>query len=330
MPFQIERSVSYGAQQQHLALQQQRWDYEQAALQSNQQHQLSIQQGHQELELQQIEAQKIAFYQWHLQQGGVQAWALHLAQHPEDSRMVMTSMRDDQLRMIQAQMDLVKDLLHGDNAEKFELEGPKQLALRTVSDILNQRLPGVPQTPPPLPGGDPGPGDPYEAYGQGAPGVPGAPAQPGITPGWSVPAPHDPSYARPGHAPGKPEPADQTPSAAPPAAPAWGTQPPADPYPGAPQSPVPGSATPFGAQAPTGFPGAPTIPAYAPPTPPAYQQPYTAPQTPGAYGTAAAPAWQPPPGYGSTPTPGQQTAPVDGPADGPDGAAKEDRAGSDT
>ena len=328
---QIERSMSYGVQQQHLALQQQRWDYEQAALQSSQQHQLSIQQGHQELELQQIEAQKIAFYQWHLQQGGVQAWALHLAQHPEDSRMVMTSMRDDQLRMIQAQMDLVKDLLHGDNAEKFELEGPKQLALRTVSDILNQRLPGVPQTPPPLPGGDPGPGDPYAAYGQGAPGVPGAPTQPGFAPGGSVPAPYDPAYARPGHAPGQAEPADQTPTVAPPGAPAWGTPPPAGPYPGAPQSPAPGSATPFGTQAPTGFPGAPTIPAYTPPTTPPYQQPYTAPQTPGAYGTPPAPAWQPPPGYGSTPTlPEQQIAPVDGPADGPDAVAKEDRAGSDT
>ncbi|ELP69192.1 hypothetical protein STRTUCAR8_04480, partial [Streptomyces turgidiscabies Car8] len=244
---QIERSMSYGAQQQHLALQQQRWDYEQAALQSSQQHQLSIQQGHQELELQQIEAQKIAFYQYHLQQGGVQAWALHLSQHPEDSRLVMTSMREDQLRMIQAQMDLVKDLLHGDTAEKFELEGPKQLALRTVSDILNQRLPGVPQSPPPLPGGDPAPGDPYAAYGQGAPGVPaqpgyaqgvpGVPAQPGFVPGQL-----DPSHAHPA-----PEPADQPPSGTPqaqaaqppasptaapgqtPAAPAWGMQPPTGP-----------------------------------------------------------------------------------------------------
>ncbi|WP_330290565.1 hypothetical protein [Streptomyces sp. NBC_00576] len=356
---QIERGMSYGAQQQHLALQQQRWDYEQAALQSSQQHQLSIQQGHQELELQQIEAQKIAFYQYHLQQGGVQAWALHLAQHPEDSRLVMTSMRDDQLRMIQAQMDLVKDLLHGDNAEKFELEGPKQLALRTVSDILNQRLPGVPQTPPPLPGGDPALGDPYAAYGQGAPGVP---AQPGFVPGQPLPGRLDPSHAHPGHAPGgpAPEPADQPPSDAPPAqatqppvpptappgqapaTPAWGTQPPTGPYQGAPQpsAPAPGTAAPYGAApaygAPgsAGFPGAPTLPAYtppAPPTPPPYQQAYAAPQTPGAYGTPAAPAWQPPPGYGTTPTlPDQQNAAVDEPAEGPGDGTKQDRAGSGT
>ncbi|GAA3878656.1 hypothetical protein GCM10023084_34500 [Streptomyces lacrimifluminis] len=357
---QIERAMAYGAQNQHLALQQQRWAYEQAALQSGQQHQISIQQGHQELELQRIESEKIAYYQWHLSQGGVQQWALHLAQHPEDSRMVMTSMRDDQLRMIQAQMDLVKDLLHGDNAEKFELEGPKQLALRTVSDILTQRLPGVPQTPPPLPGGDPALGDPYAGYGQGAPAQPGfVPGQPG-----SGPARPDPAYAHPGHT----EPTDQPPSDAPPAratqpptpppsaSPAWPTatpavqgtqetQPPPSPYQGAPQppAPAPGPTTPYGAASaydapgPVGFPGAPTLPAtpgYAPPvppTPPPYQQPYSAPPSPGAYGTPAAPVWQPPPGYGSTPTlPDQQNAAPDEPAEGPDAGAKEDRAGSAT
>ncbi|WP_206328320.1 hypothetical protein [Streptomyces sp. S3(2020)] len=131
---QLDRAMAYGVQQQDLLLQQQRWQHEQAMLQ-----------GRQMLELQQIEAQKIAFFQHHLEQGGVHQWALHLAQHPEDSRLVMQSMRDDQLRMIQAQMDLVKQLLSSEAAESWELEGPKQLALRTVHDILNQRMPGVAQ-----------------------------------------------------------------------------------------------------------------------------------------------------------------------------------------
>lgn len=352
---QIERAMSYGTQQQHLALQQQRWDYEQAALQSSQQHQLAIQQGHQELELQKIEAEKIAYYQWHLSQGGVQQWALHLAQHPEDSRLVMTSMRDDQLRMIQAQMDLVKDLLHGDNAEKFELEGPKQLALRTVSDILTQRLPGVPQNPPSLPGGEAAPGDPYgdpyggpygAGYGQGVPGVAGVAGQPGVVPGpqGHVPGQPGPVPGQPGSVYGTPGglPSDATPAQAQaaqppvppgvasgqaPAASAWGTQPPASPYPPAPQAPMPGAAGPYGAAPSYGVPGAADVPgappaAYTPPAtatrPPGapYQQPYAAPQ---------APAWQPPPGYGSTPTlPEQQNAPADEPADGPE----EDKAGS--
>ncbi|THC53294.1 hypothetical protein [Streptomyces sp. A1499] len=221
---QIGRAMEYGHAQQDLALQQQRWQHQQALLQ-----------GRQALELQQVEADKIAFYQWHLQQGGVQAWALHLAQHPEDSKLVMTSMREDQLRLIHAQMDLVKQLLSSDNAENYEMEGPKQLALRTVSDILTQRLPGVPQQPPgPPPSELPpwqekrtGPADATEAPGAGeaepqasAPPFPGAvpppPAGPPTPPAWEAPA-YDgsadgwrppPGY---GHSPASPTPPDSPP-----------------------------------------------------------------------------------------------------------------------
>ncbi|WP_199547350.1 hypothetical protein [Streptomyces sp. N35] len=159
----VGRAMDYGRQQQELTLQQQQWQHEQAMLQARRQ-----------VELQQIEAQKIAFYQHHLEQGGVHTWALHLAQHPEDSALVMNSMREDQLRLIQAQMDLVGQLLGANGAENYELEGPKQLALRAVSDILNQRLPGVAQ-------GGPAAGASVPAYPGQLPGQPGAgPGQAGV------------------------------------------------------------------------------------------------------------------------------------------------------
>ncbi len=244
---QSARSLEYGRQLQELAMQQHRWQHEQAMLQ-----------GEQMLEMQQIEAKKIEFYQWHLSQGGVQAWALHLAQHPEDSRLVMSSLREDQLRMIQAQMELVKELLGGESAEKFELEGPKQLALRTVSDILNQRLPGVPQNPPLLPSPD----------GAGTDGTP--PTAPPASPG----APDTP-YAPP-----------PPPTAFPPSSGASYTPPPGppqtprDPYtppPGPPQTPPPGPYTPPASPAPTGgaYPPPPTTPAWQPP--PGYGTTPTAP-----------------------------------------------------
>ncbi|WP_244793376.1 hypothetical protein [Streptomyces sp. BJ20] len=230
---QSARSLEYGRQLQELAMQQHRWQHEQAMLQ-----------GEQMLEMQQIEAKKIEFYQWHLSQGGVQAWALHLAQHPEDSRLVMSSLREDQLRMIQAQMELVKELLGGESAEKFELEGPKQLALRTVSDILNQRLPGVPQNPPLLP-------SPDEAGTDGTP-----PTAPPASPG----APDTP-YAPP-----------PPPTAFPPSSGAAYTPPP-----GPPQTPPPGPYTPPASPAPTGgaYPPPPTTPAWQPP--PGYGTTPTAP-----------------------------------------------------
>lgn len=311
---QLDRAMAYGGRQQELLLQQQRWQHEQALLQ-----------GRQMLELQQIEAEKIAFYQWHLQQGGVHAWALHLAQHPEDSRLVMQSMRDDQLRMIQAQMDLVKQLLSSEAAENWELEGPKQLALRTVHDILNQRMPGVAQQE--LPEGDGYPGTPGVTPGQGMPEPPGAgPGTPGTVEGQVVPGQ---PYPGPGSAQGQPYPAAPSATTGPVPAPAPGPMAPTAPFPPGPASPYPGSPMP----APTPPPGAPYsppgpygtqgTPAWQPPTPygppPGAQTPYPGaptpypgpqpPQAPASGPTAppapapgATPSWQPPPGYGRTPT----------------------------
>ncbi|MDQ0599651.1 hypothetical protein QF037_003996 [Streptomyces canus] len=271
---QLDRAMAYGVQQQELLLQQQRWQHEQALLQ-----------GRQMLELQQIEAEKIAFYQWHLQQGGVHAWALHLAQHPEDSRLVMQSMRDDQLRMIQAQMDLVKQLLSSEAAENWELEGPKQLALRTVHDILNQRMPGVAQQE--LPEGDGHPGTP----GTG-PGMPGTvegqvvPGQPYPGPGSVQGQPYAGTAAEPA-APSAttgpvPAPGQAAPAPTPPDRPVSGPMAPTVPFPPGPASTYPGSPMP----APTPPPGAP----YSPPGP---------------YGTQGTPSWQPPTPH--APPPGTQT-----------------------
>ncbi|MFD7873939.1 hypothetical protein ACFV5G_07395 [Streptomyces sp. NPDC059766] len=268
---QIERAMQYGAHQQELILQQQRMQHAQALLA-----------GEQQMQLQQLEAEKARFYAWHLQQGGVHAWALHLAQHPEDSAAVMNSMREDQLRMIQSQMELVKQLLGGDGAENWELEGPKQLALRTVNDILTQRLPGVPQDPPQLPGGAPVyPGSAIPQGGAPDPGTAGVPGLPGDGgPGWPS-AQHPGGYA----APTGPYGAPGTPGApGAPAAPAPG------PY-GVPGTPGPGpyGSGPYGS-GPYGAPGAPGTPPYVVPGTPG-TPPHAVPGAPGSpsYGVPGTP-----------------------------------------
>ncbi|MEU1476896.1 hypothetical protein [Streptomyces sp. NPDC005760] len=277
---QIERALQYGTHQQELLLQQQRWQHAQALLA-----------GQQQLELQQLEAEKINFYAWHLQQGGVHQWALHLAQHPEDSRLVMSSMREDQLRMIQAQMDLVQQLLSGDAAENWELEGPKQLALRTVNDILTQRLPGVPQVPPAL------------AEGAGT-GYPGAAAGPGPTApaGSATPAPGEPPTAAPAQLNGGQALSGHPPTPGPYAA---GETTPG----GLLHNPTPGSYAPGQPPALGPYaPGQPPAPGpYAPGQPPA-PGPYTPGQTPvpGPYAPGQTPTSGP---YtlGQTPAPGPYT-----------------------
>ncbi|MGW1226545.1 hypothetical protein [Streptomyces sp. NPDC002530] len=116
---QADRQLVYGERQQALLLQQQKW----------------------RAELREADLAKIDFYHAQLEQGGVRAWALHLAEHPEDSRLVMQSLREDQLGMIRAKADMVSQLLNEDGAEGYELAAPKKLALRAMHDILNQQLP---------------------------------------------------------------------------------------------------------------------------------------------------------------------------------------------
>ncbi|WNE98156.1 PE-PGRS family protein [Streptomyces luomodiensis] len=158
-----------------------------------QQHQLEVLRVQQQQEL---NAAKINFYQYHLQQGGVAAWALHLAQHPEDSRLVMESMRADQLALIKSQLGVATELLKGEGVEDYQKEEPRRLALQVVNDILNQRLPGVsepsaygpppgdegsalpPPAPPAPPAVPPMPPVPPAPAGQPVESAPAAPAEP--------------------------------------------------------------------------------------------------------------------------------------------------------
>ncbi|MFB8032354.1 hypothetical protein ACFC5Z_05255 [Streptomyces sp. NPDC056004] len=111
--------------------------------QQKRQHTEAVDRARRQMELQQVNAEKISFYEKHLEQGGVRAWALHLADHPEDTKTVVASLRQDQLHMIKAQMELAGELLKGDSAENHELEAPKKRALQALIDVLNQHLPGV-------------------------------------------------------------------------------------------------------------------------------------------------------------------------------------------
>ncbi|WP_407560544.1 hypothetical protein [Streptomyces sp. 184] len=130
---ELERAMSYGEQHHELASKQLGWQHEQ-----------NVQAQRQAVELQRLEAEKIEFYRWHLERGGATAMAMHLSHHPEDSRLVMENLRQDELALIETQKDLVVQLLGGKgDVEEYELEGPKKLALETVKQILAQRRPGV-------------------------------------------------------------------------------------------------------------------------------------------------------------------------------------------
>ncbi|MGW4344341.1 hypothetical protein ACWEL8_04455 [Streptomyces sp. NPDC004690] len=271
-------------------------------------HEFRLRQAQQEHELewlrqqqsQQLIAQKIAFYQYHLQHGGVAAWALHLAQHPMDTQMVIGTLQKNQLGAIREQLQLIA----GDTLEDFQKAESARSVLRSVDDLIQQQDRAAQPPPPALPAGAAPQTPPY-----GPPGTPAAPEPPSGPPG-PLPPPQPPAAPFPGggappYAGNPPLPPQPPYAGAPPVPP----QPPYAPVPPpVPQSPYAGSGP------------APQQPPYVPPAAPA-PPPYgpAAPGYAGAYGQAAlVPPPVPPVAAGPAPVvpppPGQAPAAADGPA----------------
>ncbi|MEV6197342.1 PE-PGRS family protein [Streptomyces sp. NPDC051920] len=175
-------------------------------------------------------AEKINFYQYHLQHGGVAAWALHLSQHPEDTKMVVGAIQKDQLSIIRGQLQV----LAGNSLEDFQKAESARSTLRAVDELIQQQTPpaprdgqgalpagatpGPPQTPPqpPYPGQSPHPGPPYAGqppYAGGPPLYTGQPQPPytGDPGGQPPPYTAQPPYA--GDTGGQPSYAAQPPYA---------------------------------------------------------------------------------------------------------------------
>ncbi|WP_371677136.1 hypothetical protein [Streptomyces sp. NBC_01276] len=125
---------------------------------ANIEHERMLQNARHQMELQGYEAQRIAFYQHHLAQGGIQAWALHLARHPQDTKLALDSMQKNQLDLLASRLEQVKALLGKDGAEAHELRTTRQL----MFEQINEALAAGPRDPSP----DEAPSDPPPGYGR--------------------------------------------------------------------------------------------------------------------------------------------------------------------
>ncbi|MFI2413508.1 PE-PGRS family protein [Streptomyces sp. NPDC018947] len=148
-------------------------------------------------------AEKIHFYQYWLQHGGAGAWALHLAQHPEDTRLAVGSLQKEQLSAIRSELELIA----GDTLEDYQRAESARTTLRAVDDLIRQQAPTDRGALPP------GAAQPYVPPQLPHPGQnPYAPQQPHPVPppyGSQQPgtAPYAPQQPQPGTAPhGTPEP----------------------------------------------------------------------------------------------------------------------------
>ncbi|MFD8521563.1 PE-PGRS family protein [Streptomyces capillispiralis] len=183
---ETERALAQGEQRHRIEFQQQELD-----------HQRGLARGRQELELQEIEAKKIEYYAYWLERGGPAAMAFQLARHPEDARLVMENLRQDQLLIMQNQLTVALQALGGGpgGLEEHQMDEPRRLAANVIKEVLStklsqgaaQPLPAAPVPPDPAQGRAPGTHpEPPVTYEDGTPPEPTA--GPGDTP---TPEPED-------------------------------------------------------------------------------------------------------------------------------------------
>ncbi|GGW56519.1 PE-PGRS family protein [Streptomyces griseoloalbus] len=166
-----ERALVQGEQQHRIEFQRQALD-----------HQRSLARGRQELELQEIEAKKIEYYAYWLERGGPAAMAFQLARHPEDARLVMENLRQDQLLTMQNQLTVALQALGGGpgGLEEHQMDEPRRLAANVIKEVLSAKLSQRAAQPLPAAGG---PVSPNPPGGQ----APGAAPEPAVTYGGGTP-----------------------------------------------------------------------------------------------------------------------------------------------
>ncbi|MFB6853236.1 hypothetical protein ACFCWV_12095 [Streptomyces sp. NPDC056341] len=134
---------------------------------------------------QELVSAEINFCRYWLQHCGLGAWALHLSQHPEDTRLVVSSIQKDQFALIEYELELIAE----DSPEDFQKAESARALLPAANDLIEQQ----PPAPAPAPAGQGAvPGHPYAPPTSGTPYIPqqapGAPYGPPCTAAGPTPA----------------------------------------------------------------------------------------------------------------------------------------------
>ncbi|MFJ8948700.1 PE-PGRS family protein [Streptomyces sp. NPDC102381] len=123
-----------------LALQEDRTRAERNTEQARHDHELVMLHGRQQEKVRELEAAKIRYYEQYLQRGGVAMWALHLAEHPEDSRLVLENLRKDQADLIRSQSEVALQVLKEGNLEDYQRAGLSKQAVEIMEGFLARNV----------------------------------------------------------------------------------------------------------------------------------------------------------------------------------------------
>ncbi|MGW1946341.1 hypothetical protein ACWCRC_18685 [Streptomyces sp. NPDC001940] len=82
---------------------------------------------------QELVSAEINFYRYWLQHCGLGSWALHLSQHPEDTRLVVSSIQKDQFALIEYELELIAE----DSPEDFQKAESARALLPAANDLID-------------------------------------------------------------------------------------------------------------------------------------------------------------------------------------------------
>ncbi|GAA2890109.1 hypothetical protein [Streptomyces mexicanus] len=89
-------------------------------------------------------AERIRFYELTLAKGGTAALALHLAAHPDETRLVLEHLQAGQTRLLDTQVALINQALEEKHLEEYQLEEPRRLVAERMTAILQTTDPSTP------------------------------------------------------------------------------------------------------------------------------------------------------------------------------------------
>jgi len=81
-------------------------------------------------------AKQIKFYESTLARGGTAALALHLATHPDETKLVLDHLQADQNKLLDTQVDLINTAVESKRLEDYQLEEPHRLIAERMTAIL--------------------------------------------------------------------------------------------------------------------------------------------------------------------------------------------------
>ncbi|CAM5505889.1 hypothetical protein SPURM210S_06439 [Streptomyces purpurascens] len=89
-------------------------------------------------------AEQIRFYELTLARGGTAALALHLAAHPDETRLVLEHLQSGQNRLLDTQVNLINQALDNKQLEGYQLDEPHKLIAERMKAILRTTDPPAP------------------------------------------------------------------------------------------------------------------------------------------------------------------------------------------